>query len=240
MRSSAAGEHEDAPIASRRRKPYARLDRESIVDAGMAVARRPDTETISFRTLGEHLGADPTAIYRHFRNKDELLAALVDRVVGVVAQRLTGDPEGDWKQYLFDGAVTFQDVFLEHPALGVHVAGTRPLGAAELRLLDLTLAALHHAGLRDDELMRSYGAYAGVLLSFTAMLCHDRLAVRAENHVTWMRPSVEISAEEHPALFEQRERFAAVELRQSYLTAIEVVLDAAERAAGSGEPASRS
>jgi AcrR family transcriptional regulator len=37
---------------------------------------------LTTRALGHRLGVDPTALYRHFRNKDELLTAMADSIVG--------------------------------------------------------------------------------------------------------------------------------------------------------------
>ena len=38
-------------------------------------------DAISMRALGARLGADPTAVYRYFRTKDELLDAMAEAVV---------------------------------------------------------------------------------------------------------------------------------------------------------------
>ena len=77
-RSSRVPESEDgavvAPGASR-----PRLDPELIVATGLELAATGVT-AISVRDLGARLGADPTAIYRHFRSKDDLMRALLDEV----------------------------------------------------------------------------------------------------------------------------------------------------------------
>ena len=62
----------------------ARLDRESIIAAGLELAAS-GTSTISVRELGNHLGADPTAIYRHFRNKEQLMEALLDELISLLS-----------------------------------------------------------------------------------------------------------------------------------------------------------
>ena len=42
-----------------------------------------EPDALSFRKIGKELGADPTALYRHFADKDELLLALADRVIAM-------------------------------------------------------------------------------------------------------------------------------------------------------------
>jgi AcrR family transcriptional regulator len=72
----------------------ARLTRDLIVSAAINVMGDVGFEHLSVRKLGEALDADPTAIYRHFRSKDELLRAMGDRsLAGVVDGRDCGDPQ---------------------------------------------------------------------------------------------------------------------------------------------------
>ena len=65
-------------------RPRPQLDRESILDAGIRLAASGRADAVSVRRLGAELGADPTAIYRHFRDKDELVLALLDRLLAQV------------------------------------------------------------------------------------------------------------------------------------------------------------
>ncbi len=53
----------------------ARLTPDIIVTAAIDVMGDVGFEQFSVRKLGDALDADPTAIYRHFRSKDELLRA---------------------------------------------------------------------------------------------------------------------------------------------------------------------
>jgi AcrR family transcriptional regulator len=49
----------------------ATLDREALVTAALRLAQRRDPVAMSFRAIGRELGADPTAVYRHFRDGNE-------------------------------------------------------------------------------------------------------------------------------------------------------------------------
>ena len=57
-----------------------------------------NTEPLTVRSLGKELGADPTAIYRHFRDKDELVRAVLDKLIGDVVAAV--DPEAGWRERL--------------------------------------------------------------------------------------------------------------------------------------------
>ncbi|HSR24011.1 MAG TPA: helix-turn-helix domain-containing protein, partial [Candidatus Eisenbacteria bacterium] len=65
------------PVASR-------LSRDVIVDAYLRLVEAEDNDSVSLRRLGSELGVDPTAVYRHFRDKDEMLTAAADRLLAEV------------------------------------------------------------------------------------------------------------------------------------------------------------
>ncbi len=62
-----------------------RLDQRTIIDGVLELARTEPTSRVTFKRLGEHLGVDASAMYRHFRNKDELVRASLDRLSGWAA-----------------------------------------------------------------------------------------------------------------------------------------------------------
>ncbi len=57
------------------------------------VADRDGLEGLSMRRLGQELGVDAMALYRHVRNKDDMLDAIVDVIVGQI-ERVS--PREDW------------------------------------------------------------------------------------------------------------------------------------------------
>src|SRR5918994_530988 len=72
-----------------------RLDRDRILDAAEAIASNEGVGKLTMRRLGAELGADPTALYRHFRDKKELLVELADRLFG---RSLELDPSLPWRE----------------------------------------------------------------------------------------------------------------------------------------------
>jgi TetR/AcrR family transcriptional regulator, tetracycline repressor protein len=56
------------------------VTRERVLDVAMAIVEAEGVEGLSMRALATKLGVAVTAIYWHVGNKDELLAALVERV----------------------------------------------------------------------------------------------------------------------------------------------------------------
>lgn len=66
----------------RRRGRPARLSREAVVAAAEQIVESEGIEALTMRRVADQLSSSPTAIYRHVRDKDELLLALLDEVAG--------------------------------------------------------------------------------------------------------------------------------------------------------------
>jgi AcrR family transcriptional regulator len=58
----------------------ARLNPELFLDAAERVVRAEGLSRLTMRRIGVELGADPTAVYRHFASKEALLTALAGRM----------------------------------------------------------------------------------------------------------------------------------------------------------------
>lgn len=61
------------------------LSREAVIDRALDVADREGLAAVSIRRIAQDFGVTPMALYWHVKNKDELLAAMGDRVVDAVA-----------------------------------------------------------------------------------------------------------------------------------------------------------
>ena len=117
----------------------ARLDRESIIAAGLELAAS-GTSTISVRELGTHLGADPTAIYRHFRSKEHLMQALLDELTSRSLAAVTADA-ADWRDRLRQLAASTLALYAAHPAVGAEAIVLTTHGPGELEAIELMLEA---------------------------------------------------------------------------------------------------
>src|SRR5215471_6955882 len=73
--------------------PSVRLTRAKIVAAVSELLERGGVDAVSTRTIGEALDVHPTALYRHFRDMDELLREAADGILAGLADGIseTGD-----------------------------------------------------------------------------------------------------------------------------------------------------
>ena len=202
------------------------LDRDVIVAAAIELAATGDA--ITFRALGTALGTDPTAVYRHFRDKQELMQAVVDRLI--ITAQADIDHEASWRDQLHDGAVQTIDTFAAHPRVGAEVAAIATGGPGELSAINWILTQLERAGLTKDQAVRHYAAYSSYILSASATLSWQRL--HADEVTTrWIGDLRAVDAARLPALAKVITELAELSDRDVFLTGIEVFLDSVEASA---------
>lgn len=56
------------------------IRREQIVEAALSLIARRGTRRLSMATLARHVGLVPSALYRHFKNKQDIIAAAVQLI----------------------------------------------------------------------------------------------------------------------------------------------------------------
>ena len=125
------------------------LSREAYVDAAVGLIENRGAAGLSARTLAAAVGADPSALYRHFTGIDDVLRAVADRMIGIGLDRWT--PADDWLTSLAGLArVLFAVYAREFPRTGYAVA-TRTTGLPnEIRAVELTLGLLRDGGFDDE------------------------------------------------------------------------------------------
>ncbi|MDX3224674.1 helix-turn-helix domain-containing protein [Streptomyces sp. ME19-01-6] len=131
-----------------------RWSTEEILDTAAELLRTSDAESFSVRKLAAALGTDSSSLYRHFRNKTELLRAVADRVL--LAAMDGYRPEGDWKQRVTALALRLREAFGEQSQLAA-VWGRYASGGTGSRLvMEELLQALRASGLPDEEVPVRY------------------------------------------------------------------------------------
>jgi len=183
-----------APTSARRPAGRARLTRETIVDRYIELADRAAGAEIPLRQLGEALGVDPTAVYRHFRAKDDLLAAVTDRLLTAAVDGF--EPTGDWREDLRALGMRTRTVYLSHPHLARVLAQSPSSHPGNARLIEACLSALRSSGLSDSDAARAVELmedYVAGVSSLDAEI--DESAVAA-----WRRELAALPAERYPHL----------------------------------------
>lgn len=223
---------QSASARPRRGGGKARLDRDTIVAAGLKLAAQPGVASVSVRDLGAELGADPTAIYRHFRGKDDLMRSLLDEVTGMSLNRVDAEPD-DWKEGLIQLATATLDLFETYPAIGVEATVLTTGGPHELDAIEFMLDAFSRAGLEGDDLVNHYALMASQVLAGAAGIAHNRSerGAEASGSGPWIESPLLVDPAQHPLIASLRPRLRALDDRYLFMLAVESVIESAERTA---------
>ncbi len=68
------------------------LDQPAILAAAVQLLAEAGSSGLSMRRLATHLGVTPNALYNHFKNKTELIDALLDDALGLIEMPSSDDP----------------------------------------------------------------------------------------------------------------------------------------------------
>ncbi|WP_129841094.1 TetR/AcrR family transcriptional regulator [Streptomyces sp. RFCAC02] len=131
-----------------------RWSTEEILDAAAELLRAGDADSFSVRKLAAVLGTDSSSLYRHFRNKTELLRAVADRIL--LAAMDGHRPEGDWKQRITSLALRVRDAFGQQPQLAAVWGRHASSGTGSRMVMEEALQALRASGLPDEEIPDRY------------------------------------------------------------------------------------
>jgi AcrR family transcriptional regulator len=120
-----------------------RLDRGRVLRGAMAVADADGIDSLTIRSLAQHLGVKPMSVYYYVANKDEILDGIVDLVFSEIELPAA---DGDWRTEIRRRANSAREALRAHPwAIGLMESRTSP-GPATLRHHDAVIATLRGAG----------------------------------------------------------------------------------------------
>src|SRR5690606_20108191 len=128
---------------------------------------------LSMRRVAARLGVTPMALYNHVSGKSDLIAAVVDTVLGDLDLPA---PDAPWKQRLRGVFLGLRRQYLRHPnALPLVVASTT-VSPAQLLPMETALQALADAGLPPDRARAAWTALIG--------LTNGHVAYQLRGHLT--------------------------------------------------------
>lgn len=203
------------------------LDREVFVEAALRLAARPNVLSLTYRDLGRDVGVDPTAIYRHFHNKEILMQELLDRAFSMIRER-TKTPASSWEQCLVEFAETTLDVFLEYPAIGVTATSLTTSGPGEMDCIELMLSCFSEAGLQGRDLAEQYAIFGSYALAGAAGLARDQAEASDTASAEWFIGPLLADPSRHPLAASIRNDIMALNHRQMFLAGTKQIIVAAK------------
>ena len=144
-------------------EPRARLSRQRVLEAAIALAARDGIESLTMRKLADELGAGAMSLYYYVPNKEQLIDGMIDIVFGEIELPPTGV---DWKTAMRKRALSTREVLARHRwAIGL-MEGRTDHGLANLRLHDAVLGCLRAAGFSLETTVHAYSVLDAYIYGF--------------------------------------------------------------------------
>jgi AcrR family transcriptional regulator len=206
------------------------LSRDRVLRAAIGLADAAGIEALSMRRLGQELGVEAMSLYNHVANKDDILNAIVDMVVGEFELPSAGT---EWRAALRSTAISAHDVLVRHPwaASLMLSAGDNP---ARFRYMNAILGTLREAGFSATMTDHAYHALDSHIIGFTLWQVQivpdpDELPALAAGFLERM------PADEYPYLIEHVHQHLAErdpDDEGSFAFGLDLLLDGLERIRG--------
>jgi TetR/AcrR family transcriptional regulator, tetracycline repressor protein len=181
------------------------LTPELIVSESLRLLDDEGVAGFSLPKLGRALGADQTAVYRHFASKDDLLLAIADRLNEESTANLC--PHDCWVETLLDIARQLRRTYLAHPAAASLSACRTTRRPAEMQAIDLLVGSMLDAGFTGAVAARMYRAFGDFILYWSgseATFSSLDPAVQAYDRSAWTQAYLGVSRSDYPNIWRIR------------------------------------
>jgi AcrR family transcriptional regulator len=219
---------------SRSRKP---LTRERVLDAALAIADADGIEALSMRKLGQSLGVEAMSLYNHVANKAELVAGMVDRVVGEFD---LPDDEPRWDDAIRRCAISAHDLLLDHPwacSLALIPSDIRIVDGPRIRYMEWLLRRLREAGFSPKVAYSGYHTLDSHIFGFTMWQLGHAAAARTimpedADLTEWTKGFIARIRPNYPHLAEHAEQHMAAPAgdgRREFEFGLDLILEGLQR-----------
>lgn len=209
-------------------RPRPPLSREAIVDASIVLLHEQGDDGFTMRRLGDALGADPTAVYRHFRDKGDLLRAVGDRLLHDVPAGLDERSPDAWRHTVIEVCTRLREVLLRHPQLAITVRDAPPLDPGEFAITELLVQQFLYAGLPPRDAALAYHGVIELSVGSAAIdAAIDSLDVtdREQRYTHWRRTYATLPADRFPAIHAVAGEMYRGTATERFVAALERLLD---------------
>jgi AcrR family transcriptional regulator len=213
------------PRKGRRGLHRGTLTPELIVKESLKLLDEGGLDGFSLPKLGRALGADQTAVYRHFASKDDLVLAVADQLIEEAMAGFT--PHECWVDTVTDGVRRLRQTYARHPAAASLAACRTTQGPAEMKAVDALIGAVFEAGFTGAEAARIYRAVGDFALSWAgleaAFLSLDT-QLQENDRQAWSRAYRAAGRADHPNIWQLRDELPEVSDDDVFETVLSLVI----------------
>ena len=162
---SSAGQ---SPSNRSRGRPALPVDR--ILGGALELLDEQGADALSMRSLAQRLGSGTATLYRHFANRSELVAMVVDHILGEIDLDARAVTELPWQQACISFAQNMFDALSRHGNVASLLIDYTPMGPNALANRELCLSVLLDNGFAPAAAAHAYATLARYVLGFAIQL----------------------------------------------------------------------
>jgi len=157
--------------------PRLPLSRERVLQAAVELADREGIDGLSMRRLGQELGVEAMALYRHVGSKEELLDGMVDAVMSEVDTPING---GDWRTVLRSRILSARQAQLRHPWASAVFTSRQNASPRMLEYMNSMAGILREGGFSVDLTHHAMHVLGARVVGFSQELFDDSSAAAVD------------------------------------------------------------
>lgn len=139
------------------------LTRDRVLRAALELADEGGTAALTMQRIGRRLGVEAMSLYRHVRNKDDILDGIVDLVFAEI--ELPAD-RSNWRTVLRAQSISTRAALRRHPWAITLMESRMTPGPANLRTHEDTITVLLDAGCSAVMAIHAYNLVDSYVLGF--------------------------------------------------------------------------
>ena len=140
------------------------LTRQDVIDAAAGLVAEHGYAGLTMRALAQRCGVPTMTLYRHVRDKEDILGALADRVLAELQLPEAGTVT--WQEELASVFGSVHDLLLKHPDVAVIAARQPVAGEAAYRGAEVVLDALRRGGIEGEPAASAFATLFAYTIGF--------------------------------------------------------------------------
>jgi AcrR family transcriptional regulator len=216
-------------MTQRTTRTRAPLSRDRVLRAALELADEGGAGALTMQGIGRRLGVEAMSLYRHVRNKDDILDGMVDLVFAEV--ELPAD-RSSWRTVLRARSISTRAALRRHPWAITLMESRMAPGPANLRSHEDTLAALLDSGCSAAMATHAYNLVDSYVLGFALQEVNLPFADAEELAIMGDELLAQVPADAYPNMARVANELLAsgFDYGDEFEFGLDLVLDGIERA----------
>ncbi|MGA9358401.1 MAG: TetR/AcrR family transcriptional regulator [Mycobacterium sp.] len=208
-----------------------------ILAVALEILDEQGADALSMRSLAQRLESGTATLYRHFANRSELVAMLVERVLGEIDIDAQAVAELPWRQACMLFAQQMFEALGRHGNVAPLLIGHVPIGPNALAGREICLSVLLDNGFAPSVAAHAYATLARYVLGFAIQLSGSTSAT-AEGDAEASAAFHHLDPSRYPATVAVADELP-VPLEEEFEFGLRLIVAGLERLQGSTHPEAR-